>query len=376
MKINTIILKLMLLFALAFTLVACEPESPVEELKLESGDVNFDNGAAMFKSASSGCSQTATLYAGQNIDVGNVIVNDDGTNIYVDYYTENGWVISETHLYVGPEDEIPSTKSGNIKIGHFPDSGTGASYVITKDPDWGDCYVIAAHAVVEYLSSEAFLLNFPTTANVQFSGGTNSYLDAVITNGGLLNGSYSNWCVDVGNALGGSLYYNVNVYSTFNPVPAGIGIDNPQNLDLVNWLINQDFIGQASAAGGAFTLFDIQQTIWTLVDNTPLGGDLLGLYDANRVAELVSLALANGEGFIPGCDEYIAIVLQPVGSTNATIAQVTISEFQVLCGYETGEETAWAQGSNYVSFTDSPYYGGNRWGWYFAGCECTQALPN
>jgi len=62
----------------------------------------------------------ATLYAGQNIDVGTVSVWNDGTNLYVKYETADGWQMRETHLAVATSLEgIPQTKKGNPKVGKF-----------------------------------------------------------------------------------------------------------------------------------------------------------------------------------------------------------------------------------------------------------------
>jgi hypothetical protein len=63
------------------------------------------------------------LIAGQHIDVGDVNVWDDGTNLYVTYeITEPDWVITETHLYVGKTDPN-ADKNGNPLTsapGQFP----------------------------------------------------------------------------------------------------------------------------------------------------------------------------------------------------------------------------------------------------------------
>ena len=55
------------------------------------------------------------LCAGQDIDIGNTIVTNDGTTLFVTYeITEPGWLITKTHLYVGKN--IPPTSSP----GQFP----------------------------------------------------------------------------------------------------------------------------------------------------------------------------------------------------------------------------------------------------------------
>jgi hypothetical protein len=98
------------------------------------------------------------LLAGQTIDAGTVTLTSDGSMLQVTYTTTGGWVLAQTHLAVGSElDEIPQTRSGNPKVGHFP-------YKETHDPpvttftylvdlsEWGlqpgDVLYVAAHAEV------------------------------------------------------------------------------------------------------------------------------------------------------------------------------------------------------------------------------------
>ena len=103
------------------------------------------------------------LYAGrdQNV-VGNVFVLKSSHFLLVEYSTDSGWTINETHLAVATSlEDIPQTKKGNPKIGKFPykednhPEGTD-SYTYTIDlydyipgGDWsGKTLYLAAHAVV------------------------------------------------------------------------------------------------------------------------------------------------------------------------------------------------------------------------------------
>ncbi|MBE9510228.1 MAG: hypothetical protein IMY71_05055 [Bacteroidetes bacterium] len=93
------------------------------------------------------------LIAGQYINVGTVLYSDDGVNLEVQYVTSDGWSLSELHLYVGPEEGIPTNKKGNPVIGHFPYSEESlpdvtTSYTFTVPLGDDECYAVAAHAVV------------------------------------------------------------------------------------------------------------------------------------------------------------------------------------------------------------------------------------
>ncbi|MDX1318548.1 MAG: hypothetical protein R3207_00115 [Oceanospirillum sp.] len=65
--------------------------------------------------------QCFDLLAGQNTDAGDVCLSVDGDNLIVEYQTEGGWMLGETHAWVGENaDGYPQTKKGNPKVGGFP----------------------------------------------------------------------------------------------------------------------------------------------------------------------------------------------------------------------------------------------------------------
>ena len=107
-----------------------------------------------------GTAPTETLYAGQTIVVGTVtygMETVDGIGYFTATYDLNdGWEMSESHLYVGTLGDMPLNKPGNPKIGRFPyaeDHDPNVSsftyYVLMSElPPAGDGFTTAAHAVV------------------------------------------------------------------------------------------------------------------------------------------------------------------------------------------------------------------------------------
>lgn len=57
------------------------------------------------------------LMAGQTIDVGDVKVWNDGTNVYVKYEVDDPWLLTETHLFVGHTNPPCSTAPGQYPYG-------------------------------------------------------------------------------------------------------------------------------------------------------------------------------------------------------------------------------------------------------------------
>jgi hypothetical protein len=101
-----------------------------------------------------------TLWAGQDIDVGSVMVSIDGGTLCVAIQTTGGWVLTETHVAVATElDSIPQTGSGNPQVGQFlfqtEHNPPVTSFSYCTDPldylyEAGDVF-IAVHARVELL---------------------------------------------------------------------------------------------------------------------------------------------------------------------------------------------------------------------------------
>jgi hypothetical protein len=98
--------------------------------------------------------ETFTIYGGQTIEVGTLTVSNDEDEIFVTYdLSGTDWYLDETHLYVGSAEGIPTTGSGNPKIGHFPYAESHNmeqvyTYTLSRD-NFEDCFAVAAHAVVE-----------------------------------------------------------------------------------------------------------------------------------------------------------------------------------------------------------------------------------
>lgn len=98
---------------------------------------------------------TTNLIAGQNHIAGVVEIDSDGVSLSITYITDPGWTIDATHLSIGDcgVQEIPTTGSGNPKIGHFEHSTTHNTGVneVTYYIDLAalnNNYCFAAHAEV------------------------------------------------------------------------------------------------------------------------------------------------------------------------------------------------------------------------------------
>lgn len=111
-----------------------------------------------------GTPENVTLFAGQTIDTGSVVVGNDDTNLYVTFDTTDPWAMTESHVHVADTREgIPQTRKGNPQVGQFAYQSsyeppvTSDTYVIplsTISLDENGQVVVAAHAVVGNLNDD------------------------------------------------------------------------------------------------------------------------------------------------------------------------------------------------------------------------------
>jgi len=139
----------------------------------------------------------------------------------------------------------------------------------------------------------------------------------------------------------------------------------PENLDLVNWILNQELVGTASICGGDYTYGDVQRAIWGLLDDGQADGGL-GPWEQCRADEIEAAAWLNGEGFEPTCGDLVGVILLPVDECGVESEyQYIIIPVPAECDATYGDETAWAK--DYDSDDDCDFRTG--WGSYFQFCS-------
>jgi len=215
--------------------------------------------------------------------------------------------------------------------------------------------------------------------------GAPSYFDLEITDAnGILDGSFDAFCIDTDLPLGFNGFdfdndgvygeanvlapnvsevfgvdpnttynegnaeaFSASVYSSYDPavLSDGLGgiIENPENLDLVNWILNNTGTGNALEG---FTTGEIQLAIWQLMDDDPPNSeDLTGLeaffdgFDQANVDEIKDLAQQNGDGFEPHePGDKVAVILVPdndgdgVPDGQIIVTAVELSQFPASLG--------------------------------------------
>ena len=299
--------------------------------------------------------------------------------------TVNGYSLTEVHLWVG-KDKSVGVFPRQAAPGRFPykanlDFGTTQWDTIVDlnfEPSQHKIYV-SAHGVVAWgdeidgLEGLNELLPEDVTYSVLFQRGpVLSYFETTVDHDGFLGGVYDGWCIDTQNEIVPGTIYDAIAYSSYGeydvnnpPLPFSL-FDKPENLPLINWIINQDFVGEPSSAlpGTTFTRGDVQQAMWQLLEFEPqdIGGE--GSFRQIRVDEIMDLAMEFGANFVPECGEKVVIILYVPNADPAV--QINIIEYPVPCGG--GSETVWAYGE--YRFNDRNNLIARKWGWIFE-VDCT-----
>lgn len=145
--------KLLGLVAILFVALSCQKQDDTEIMNISANNAPAQKAMLNDTVQLCGTPTVVMLTAGQHIDAGTVTVGNDANYLYVTYFATNGYLIQETHLYIGNKSGVPVNKSGNPQIGHFPYGESFATPVgeVTYQfnlADFEDCFIVAAHAVV------------------------------------------------------------------------------------------------------------------------------------------------------------------------------------------------------------------------------------
>jgi hypothetical protein len=375
---------LVLVLSLALGLASCNPHHDPPTAPNQTGNnppgYNPPNGSTDPINLNN-CGQTAStdLIAGQHTVIGKVTASTDGASLTVIYQlNQPNWGITETHLSVkGDWTEIPQTRTGNPIPGQFEFKNDhnkiiGYRYDGIDVSAWSQVS-IAAHCKVvmldganpnpipglvpgQYLDMDVDIYSTTTTATSNFP----QYLGLDLS-GSVGSGSYDGFCVDEGTPVSGNQIYEVYTVDPFVTAVSELnclGINRPENFDLMAYVVNQYYAGAYANAQAE----ELQAVIWTLLE--PFGASISTpemTWDQSVVNAMLTDA-QNGEGFIPGLCDYRFFILDIKclpQVRDPRPGQTTINIIAPQGCTIAGEETAWAFG---------PQFPGRNWGMYFNYC--------
>ena len=320
-------IKKLLFTGLVIALFSCSKEETIE---VNPEHNNSNSTTQLHTSKSNDCSETFTLYAGQNIDVGNVTITNTEDSIFVTYSTHSNWVLTETHLYVGSLAGLPTNNPGNPQIGQFPyntshQNITSYTIAIPIDPNL-QCYIVAAHASVALIGNGGVIIQQETAWS---EGGQ-------INNGGSW-ATYSEYC------LIDCCDIEEQSYIFYAGQTINVGNLNVVN-DSTNLFVTFSFTGDWYTQQTHLYVGDLAG-LPTNPSNTPIPGQFPYSVTHNPMTQTYTYTI-------------------PLASlSNCYIIAAHSEMVQVINGVITQTETGWSFGTEFPNT--------NRWGWYSEYCTQT-----
>lgn len=108
---------------------------------------------------------------------------------------------------------------------------------------------------------------------------------------------------------GAANVFNASQVSNFN------GQEASENLDLINWILAQNFEDDATGSvDGGFSGWEVQFAIWELTDDFDADAAMAGNPAFGNIADtdyILAQAAAYGEGFTPGVGDTIGLIVDP-----------------------------------------------------------------
>ncbi len=313
------------------------------------------------------------LIADMDQVIGKVIVSKNEQNVDIEYVIESeGWYLLETDVSITPsKSDVLITSTGDPDISQFTVNTTHDPIVLSYKYEnlstgGNNNVAILAHATVQQRESNVNILDNllpPEKVKVEVGyQGEPHYFETTISGAGDFNGTYPGNCVDLDHVIYSGREYEMNMVSSYSDddMLLSLLVDKPQNLDNLNYMINQDY-SELGVTGA-----EEQAAMWTLIDDikpTPEIADFS--FDQSIVDAMVQDALDNGEGFVPHCGHKVLVILDPGVKdspelkTQVTMAQVTTISINNICNSVTTELDAWADGTD---------FGGAGWAMYFNYC--------
>ena len=257
------------------------------------------------------------------IPIGEVRIWEDSDYLNIKYIITNAdWRLNSTHVYVSSRNQEFApigdyTEPIRLELEQAHLAEMEYTYKIEKNWPDGTKFRVAAKAEVlaiqGYTSDiEGLLDSLPETVKVhatQPSSHDHAYFELTIMESEILDGFHYGWCFDI-DRPNIKRWYEAKVYTLFDELPPHL-MEVPENLDLVNWILNKDFVGKPSFRGGPYTFGDVQHCIWELLEGRTTNYTN-GPWNIWRATEILDVAKAEGEGFIPAYNEKFLLILMPM----------------------------------------------------------------
>jgi len=327
-------------------------------------------------------SYSTPLVSGRVNDIGKIYVDREGNALKITYdITEPGWSMTKTFLHVTDNPNgFPTLASGVPDIQNFTYKSDHAeldSFTYVIDVTGQTNVYISANANVSQATQckvdpsiiNASVPTDPVLQLVSFSGNPAYFRMFIYDYQGntMYQGNFFGNCVDLENPIDQRVRYFPKLVSSYDTDAALLEciVDRPENLDVINFLINQDYATKFGATSN-----EVQAAIWTLIDDdNPVNGAAGFDFDAAITKQIIDDSKAKGEFYIPSCDGYFVVLLDqdckdalannqtPNVTVQQSIMWLPVSGVTSAHRTSLGECTnAWGVGTKFANIGWSQYF--------------------
>eukprot|EP00903_Cladosiphon_okamuranus_P021213 g19486.t1 len=279
-----------------------------------------------------------TKVDGQAISEGQTITTSAGTLVTL---TGGELVIDGEAAYaaldIGEKDV--EVISYTVADGNGGTATTDLTMTFCGDANTLESFCASLPETMDYqiVSDQTFPLD-PSSFEIKISNSGDTRLDGVIFENAYClsfyeevaeGGNYTDAPMNSGTVLCST---DADVASVFNPNQISVfnGNTAAENMDLINWILNQNF------EGNGYSGWEVQRAIWELTDDRDLGymDNVEDMGEDVNVQEILNLASAH-EGYVPSMGGNIGLIVDP-GDANELnlqpfIVSVNIEQYDCLC---------------------------------------------
>lgn len=317
-----------LLLVLLF--IGCENEIVSPEIKSKKLSIIDDN------------SVSYVIWTENESNIGNLDISNDSDSIYIKILTDKACFL-EANLQISNDKSLLSKRLENNSSVHFINK--------TRETKCGFYYkfsipidsIATSNNGFIYLSidgnlklySQEIIIDFPSRVNMNYFGSETqnelSPFTIKLNNQNIDNNCYNGWCIGYKVEFSNEDYDADVIYTFFSSTNNNLSYSY-NNLNQINWLINQQFIGKESLEFGIFNLRDKQIAMWYLLDQfsdenwTEEIEENGSWASPKRVSEILLKANENGKDFVPTFGDKLAIILRPDNGYQEVIIEYLIQQ--------------------------------------------------
>lgn len=257
--------------------------------------------------------------------IGQVSIALQRDSVFIDYVSNPDVIITEFKFHVSTSKENLPASEGKLTPSDFQFTENDLSMPIariTGSSTYKGSIFFAFFCKISFTTTDSESEIVKAKIKSTYSITDASYFKAFVSSEAY-DKEFLAYCLQGDQAMDTAYLHDVKRLSSLSKDKTLLAstVDAPDNLDLVNWTLNQDPSRWKRSDGAQANGADRQMAIWKLVEKTgnPTGVNIAGKFDLPTVNKIVTDAKAEGNNYKPSCGDQVVFVLHkgPIGNINS-----------------------------------------------------------